>query len=810
MIDLPLSGGSFTWTNFQQQPSLSRLDRVTINSEWETHFPDCTVRVLPRVCSDHNPLMAMTSQEEGVKRPWKFESMWLEHEDFNTFLQEAWTEEIEGFGGLFLLAKRLKLVKTKLKEWNQNVFKNNEAEIGRCLCLIAGLDGQEERGEWTEERRIQRCMIKLELDKLWRRQEISWRQKSRETSLRLGDRNTSLFHKIDSHNRRRNFVSRLVVEGRSVEGHVAVSQAVVGYYGRFYTEDRRVRPFANTLVQGRIGQGEGDALVAPFSAEEVWNAVRNCASDKAPGPNGFVMDFYKKNWEVIQDRVMSGFEDFFDRMAIPTMVNCTFLCLIPKKENVEDVKDFRPISLTSSVYKIISKVLMERLRGLLPSLISRHQCAFVHGRQILDASLIANELIDSRRRSGRPRLVIKLDIEKAYDHVNWNCLLQILNRMGFSVKWCRWIHECISSPAFSVLVNGEASGFFQNSRGLRQGDSLSPFLFILVMDILSKIVGSLRETNDIEGFYMNERDRVGEVTHLLYADDTILFCDASLLQVQKVLAGLIVFQVITGLKVNLDKCRISAVGDVPEIQDLADVLSCGVDNFPGSYLGLPRGSRAVNVVLWNPVVTRVHRRLETWKARHLSFGGRLVLIKSILSNLPIYFMSIFRAPVSIIKAIEKIHNNFLWTGMADTKKFHMVSWDNVKVPKERGGLGILDLRCMNKALLGKWLWRFGVQREAWWRILVHIKFGLDRGSEWRSARPGGSAGWSVWFWICKENLEFWEFAYVDPGGGEWVRFWHDIWIPRKHLARDFPRVAAVAQAPDACISDLITMGDRLE
>ncbi|CAN0887943.1 Putative ribonuclease H protein At1g65750 [Linum grandiflorum] len=385
-----------------------------------------------------------------------------------------------------------------------------------------------------------------------------------------------------------------------------------------------------------------------------------------------------------------------------------------------------------------------------------------------------------------------------------------MRKMGFPDRWIDWVRACITSPSFSILVNGEASGYFQSSRGLRQGDSLSPFLFILVMDILTVIIGVLKESNDIEGFYMNEETRIGEVTHLMYADDTILFCEASRSQVRGVLAALIVFQSITGLKVNLNKCSIATVGQVDNPQGLADILGCSVENFPCSYLGLPLGSRAVSWTLWEPVVHRVRNRLETWKAKHLSFGGRLVLIKSVLSSLPIYFLSNFRAPISVIKVIEKIQNTFLWTGMSEISKFHMVSWEKLKVPMDRGGLGIMDLRSMNKALLGKWVWRFSVERDSWWRVLISMKFGLERGSEWRSGCAGFSSGWSVWFWIWKESSEFWNLAFVDPGGGEWVRFWHDYWLPGKHLGRDFPRVAAVAQHSNAFISDMCSMVDRLE
>ncbi|CAN0881139.1 hypothetical protein LINGRAHAP2_LOCUS14061 [Linum grandiflorum] len=117
---------------------------------------------------------------------------------------------------------------------------------------------------------------------------------------------------------------------------------------------------------------------------------------------------------------------------------------------------------------------------------------------------------------------------------------------------------------------------------------------------------------------------------------------------------------------------------------------------------------------------------------------------------------------------------------------------------------------MNTALLGKWLWRFGQERTAWWRVLIKVKFGLQNGSEWQSACFESSSGWSIWSWILKDSSVFWKFSCVDPGGGEWVRFWHDIWVPGKHLVRDFPRIAAAEQSPDAFVFDMFVLGDRYE
>ena len=225
---------------------------------------------------------------------------------------------------------------------------------------------------------------------------------------------------------------------------------------------------------------------------------------------------------------MAVFVHFHKYSVFERSLNSSFLTLIPKKNNAIDVKDFQPISLVGSVYKLLSKVLPNRLRVVLDSLVSESQNAFVRRRQILDSVLIANECLDSRLKSHVPRVVCKLDIEKAYDHVNWDKLFYLLDRMGFGVRWRGWIKACITTVRFSIIVNGSPIGLFGSSYGLRQGDLLSPLLFLLIMEVLSRMLKKTEDCGLLRGSLVGPTNSIGvRISHLLFADDTILFCDTS-------------------------------------------------------------------------------------------------------------------------------------------------------------------------------------------------------------------------------------------------------------------------------------------
>jgi hypothetical protein len=210
-------------------------------------------------------------------------------------------------------------------------------------------------------------------------------------------------------------------------------------------------------------------LDSRFEREEIIQVVKDLQGDKSLGPDGFNMAFFQKCWSVVESDVLGFFEEVYEHDTFAHSLNAIFVALIPKTRNASNIRDFHPISLIGSVYKILAKVLANRLKRVLDGLVSESQNAFVGGRQTPDSVLIANECLDSRLRSHLPSVVCKLDIEKAYDHVNWDCLLSLLDRMGFGFKWRTWIQTCISTVRFSIMVNGLPSGFFGSSRVFAKG-----------------------------------------------------------------------------------------------------------------------------------------------------------------------------------------------------------------------------------------------------------------------------------------------------------------------------------------------------
>ncbi|RVW12518.1 putative ribonuclease H protein [Vitis vinifera] len=441
---------------------------------------------------------------------------------------------------------------------------------------------------------------------------------------------------------------------------------------------------------------------------------------------------------------MEMFKEFHEHNSFVRSLNNTFLVLIPKKSGAEDLGDFRPISLLGGLYKLLAKVLANRLKKVIGKVVSIAQNAFVMGRQILDASLIANEVIDSWQKRKEKGLICKLDIEKAYDSINWNFLMKC---------------QLVSSLTLEGFVKGSS----------------------LPLPLCDGNGDSGRSYQESGGGGLSYRANKDQVSHLSWI--------------------LIWFEAASGLRINLAKSEIIPVGEVEEILEMAAELGCRVGSLPSQYLGLPLGVPNRASSMWDGVEEKVRRRLALWKRQYISKGGRITLIKSTLASMPIYQMSIFRMPKSVAKRVEKTQRDFLWGGGNLEGKVHLVKWDVVCSEKFNGGLGLRRIATLNRALLGKWVWRFACEKDNLWKQVISTKYGQEEHG-WRAKKASGAAGVGVWKEIMKESEWCWEKLAFLVGKGSKIKFWKDRWCTETPLSQCFHHLFVLAVHRDATIEEM--------
>ena len=249
-----------------------------------------------------------------------------------------------------------------------------------------------------------------------------------------------------------------------------------------------------------------DDLTRQVSMDEIKDAVFVIGSHKAPGLDGFSAAFYHTFWGDINESILKEVQQFFEGGYLNQNHNHTNICLIPKVRPPTTMSEFCPITLCNVSYKIISKILVMRLKRHLTNIIAENQTAFIPGRIISDNTIIAHEVYHSlkvKKRQSKSYMALKTDITKAYDRLEWSFLEETMRKMGFCEKWISWIMICVSSVSFSIFINGSPKGYVKPKRGIRQGDPLSMYLFIICAEVLSYMMTRAATKRKIQGIKIN-------------------------------------------------------------------------------------------------------------------------------------------------------------------------------------------------------------------------------------------------------------------------------------------------------------------
>lgn len=539
-------------------------------------------------------------------------------------------------------------------------------------------------------------------------EELLWLQKSRNDWLKHSDNNTRFFHTSTLVRRRRNKVGFLIDDsGQRVENAEHLKILDLNFYKDLFTEDPNA---GGDFLKGcfpTLGTGTKQRLGARFTLEETRNALKMMGSLKALGPDGFHPIFFKETWESTGTALHGFAQKILESGEIPSEAAEILVVLIPKEEHPTNIRSFRPISLCNVTMKVVARMVVSRLKEILGDGISSMQVAFVPGRQSCDNYIICQEVVHSLRFTSAKSvgMIVKLDLEKAYNRLEWRFIEETLLDADIPVRLVQVILNMLRSSSCKLLWNGESMESFKPTRGLRQGDPLSLYIFVLCMQRLSSWIQrevSLRRWRPLKAA------RGGEVvSHLLFADDILLFTEATVDQVDCILDGLNKFCKASGHKINTGKSSVFFSPNIAEdaAQNLSAKLGIKQSADLGVYLEQNVQHQGHSNRANSRLLERVRGRLDGWKSKTLSLAGRLTLAKSVINSMGVFQMQVQRLPTYAHKKLDSYVKSCVWGDSEHSKKTHLLSWETLCKPKENGGFGMKRAADMNKALLAKLCWR---------------------------------------------------------------------------------------------------------
>jgi hypothetical protein len=537
-------------------------------------------------------------------------------------------------------------------------------------------------------------------------EDTKWKQRAKQNWYQNGDQNTPFFHAWAEHMRKINHI-RIITdeEGRVWKNKKDIPKIFTDFFHRlFHTSGAAGVEECLENLEPRVTNEMNEDLIKEFTMMEVDEALSQMHHLKSPGPDAFSAYFYQQSWPSIRLEVGKAVLDFVNHGIFDPVVNSTYIVLILKKSRPTRVSDYRPISLCNVLYKLMAKVLANHMKKMLNVIISQNQSAFLPGRLITDNIIVSFEALhtmNSRLKGKQGYMALKLDMSKAYDHVEWDFLEIIMRRLGFHDRWIELVMICVRSMTYSVLINGVPHGYIRPSQGIRQGDPLSPYLFILCVEGLSHSLCKAEREGKISGLAIAKGGT--KINHLLFADDSLLFCKANFEEwgnVQKILE---VYEKASGQKLNREKTSIFFSKNTKmEYKDsIAFISSINITSSLEKYLGLPAFIGQSRKRAFAGIKSRIWEKMQGWNESFLSQVGKEVLLKAVIQAIPTYTMSVFQLPKSLCKEINSLMSKFFWGQKQKDKCMVWMGWGKMGKAKEKGGLGFRDLQWFNIAFLAK-------------------------------------------------------------------------------------------------------------
>lgn len=721
LSDMQSAGCFFTWSNNRV---LCKLDRALVNNQWLMLGTHSLANFLPAGCiSDHSPCIAsLFLQDFSSRKPFKFFNLWSDHCDFLQTVIDGWDPYIFGTAQ-FVLVKQLKGLQRHLKRLNERHFSHISERTKRAKHLLTEAEIRIQADPSNPVLLNDIIPLRKNALILGQAERSFYQQKAKSSFIFNSDRCTKFFHAVVKRNHKKNFIAAInLPDGSLTTSREQVINAFVDHFQALLGTCLDTQPISDdVLTYGPgISAEQSDQILSHITEDEIKGALNDIGGDKAPGPDGYSSHFFKSAWAFVGNPVVAAVQEFFQNTSLLKQINHTVIALIPKSSHATSVGDFRPIACCNVIYKIISKILASRLSPLLNDLVDRAQSAFVPGRLMSDNVHLMQELLRGyNRKRSSPRCIIKIDLRKAFDSISWDFLAAVLKGLSFPQCFIDWVMECVSSPSYSVSINGGIHGFFKGKKGLRQGDPLSPYLFVLCLEYLSRLI---KKATNNSAFNFHPKCGALKITHLAFADDLMLLARGDQTSIEILMECLRDFGSRSGLHLNVLKSNIYLAGIQGQImEDIHSSTHLIRGSMPFRYLGIPLAATSLKVMHFGPLLDSISSAINCWTGSALSYAGRVELIRTVLQGIESFWLSIFPIPAAVQAKMIKLCRSFLWGS-----KRALVAWKDICLPKSEGGLGIRDIKAWNSALLSKLLWNISEKKDSLWIQWVNHIYLRDR------------------------------------------------------------------------------------
>ena len=696
----------FTWR--RTNPSVkSRLDYWLTSTSLADHIEETDI--VPFCQTDHSAILLKLKSIKGQQKGrgyWKMNNSFLSEEPYVKGLLENKTLWVTESSEIKDARVKWELIKYRIRQYSMKYgkqkaqnLKTTEEDLERKLksweAELDQLDPSDRSKEEEIDRNIADARRQLEEIADYKTKGLILRSQAR--WYEQGEKSTKYFLQLETRNKIKRSTNKLKKENGTITTDATeILKMQAEFYDNLYKKRTREKSkeqivqYLSNIQVPKLDDTDKEYCEGLLTVEECEAALKTFKKGKSPGNDGITAEFYKKFWFIFGKLIVDSFNTSHRDGELSSSQRQAVITLLDKGKDRTLLKNWRPISLLNVDYKIASKAIANRFTHFLPKIINSNQVGYIKGRNIIENIRTIADLLEHLKDNNLPGVLVNIDFEKAFDSVNWKFLFLVLKKFNFGTSLIKWIEMFYTNITSCIINNGHASQYFNVERGVRQGDPLSPYLFILVVEIMA---AQIRQEQDIEGLRIENM-----VLKLLqYADDTngLLKDEKS---AEAFLRTVKDFGSYSGLRLNTDKTEAMWLGSYRN--KVAKPLGILWPNKPLRILGVHMSyDKEANIKLnFEDRIDKAKQIMNMWRMRNLTLYGKGQIIRTFIISQFLFVSSVIETPPQVIKAVNSLIYKFIWKNKKDRIKRKVLISETLN-----GGLNIPDFETMIKTARYKWV-----------------------------------------------------------------------------------------------------------